>query len=422
MSITPVLLSENGSDRATAYNFSNKILRHRGKLLVSWLDAPLTAKGSTRIQLGICDESSGQLQQTLLMGEGIDNHCGASLLTDDDQRVHMFVGAHHGGFLHRWSDDPANAGSWSAPEPIGSSHSYPAVVMDAAGTLHIAYRASYREPGETWQLEYTRKPKGGQWSAPMILAKCPVPGYSHFMHSLSVGPTGTLHITLQFHYAPTGSPKQGKTKAAAHIRSADGGSNWTNEGQACDLPMTIDSGRFFASCLGDDDATIRIGTHVVDAADQPWVYCNMPEAPHGVMWRRTEADWQAIDLDAAMPATNFAGGGHSTATSRDAEGHIHLLISTQANGAGEGWYHPANEVHHVVFAPDGQVTSHQQLTQDDPTRARWLPSIEYWNWRAPGSSCGDGHWFCYTDGINAGWMDAADYEDTLKTRVWLGRL
>ncbi len=186
--------------------------------------------------------------------------------------------------------------------------------------------------------------------------------------------------------------------------------------------MTIDSGRFFASCLDDDDATIRIGTHVVDAHDQPWVYCNMPEAPHGVMWRRTEAGWQPIDLDAAMPETNFAGGGHSTATSRDADGRIHLLISTQAKGAGQGWYHVANEVHHVVFTADGQVASHQQLTEDDLAKARWLPSIEHWNWRAPAAACSDGHWYTWTSGINAGWMDAADYEDTLKTQVWLGRL
>jgi hypothetical protein len=380
----PVLLSSRGSDRATAYNFSNKVLRHRGRLLVSWLEAPDTAQGPSRIWLGVCDTDSGQLQQTTTMGEGIDNHCGASLLTYANDRVHMFIGAHHGDFLHRWSDDPADQASWSVADPIGPTHSYPAVVMDARGTLHLLYLESYRGPGETWQLEYVRKPHEGAWSTPTVLAKCPVPGYSHFMHSLSLGPTGSLHVTLQFHYAASGSAKQNKTKMAAHLRSDDGGDHWTSEGQACELPVTIDNARTFANCIEDNDASIRIGTHVVDADDQPWVFCTMPESPYGVMWRRTTAGWQGIDLDAALPQLNFAAQGRSTATSRDVDDNVHLLISTQARGAGEGWYHPANELHHITFTPDG-------------------------------------HWYIWTSGINAGWMDATDYEDTLKTQVWLGR-
>jgi len=417
----PILLSSVGSDRATAYNFSNKILRHRDRLLVSWLEAPVRSGGSTRIQIGLCDADCGDLQQTQTLGEGRDNHCGASMLTAADDRVHVFIGAHHGDFLHRWSDDPADAASWSVAEAIGPRHSYPAVVVDAEEALHVIYREKYEGPDETWQLEYVRKPQGGSWSAPTVLAKCPVPGYSHFMHSLSIGPIGTLHLTLQFHFAEGGNARQGKTKMATHLRSDDGGDHWTSEGQSCDLPVTIENARPFVSCIDDDEASIRIGTHVVDAHDQPWLYCSMPESPHGLMWHRTAAGWRSTDLDAALPGLNFAAQGRSTATSRATDGRIHLLISTQAAGAGEGWYHPANELHHIAFTPDGRVDGHRQLTQDDPNQARWLPSIEYWNW-AHADSCADGHWFTYTSGLSAGWMDATDYEDTLCTQVWLSRL
>lgn len=416
-----VLLSSRGSDRATAYNFSNKILRHEQGLLVSWLEAPAAHDGPTRIQLGVCDPDSGQLLKELTLGEGIDNHCGLSLLGAPDGRVHAFLGAHHGGFLHRWSDDPADPAAWSAPATIGSRHSYPAVVLDRHGTFHLVYRASYRGEGETWQLEYIRKPADGQWSQATVLAKCPVPGYSHFMHSLSIGPSGNLHLTLQFHYASTGSAKQGKTKLAAYLCSRDGGDHWLNEGESCELPLTIDNAQPMVSYLADADASIRIGTHVVDADDEPWVFCAMPEAPFGVMFHRTADGWQRISLDAACPHLNFVEG-RSTATSRDASGRIHLLISTAAEGAGEGWYHPANELHHYVFNPKGTTERVEQLTADDPAKARWLPSIELWNWQAADRSCADGHWYTYTSGLNAGWMDAADYDDALKTQVWLGRL
>ncbi|MBT6149312.1 MAG: hypothetical protein HOH74_27995, partial [Gemmatimonadetes bacterium] len=393
-------LSAHGSDRATAYNFSNKILRHEQGLLVSWLEAPSTQDGPTRIQLGVCDAISGQLQKAMTLGEGIDNHCGLSMLRAPDGRVHAFMGAHHGAFLHRWSDDPADPAAWSAPEAVGPSASYPAVVLDRQGMFHLVYRVSYRGEGETWQLEYVRKPAGGSWSVPVVLAKCPVPGYSHFMHSLSVGPTGALHVTLQFHYAVTGSAKQGKTKLAAHLRSDDDGDHWTSEGESCELPVTIQNARPIVSCLEDEEASIRIGTHVVDADDQPWLFCAMAEAPFGVMLHRTEAGWQRTDLDAACPDLNFVEG-RSTATSRDASGRVHLLISTAAQGAGQGWYHPANELHHFAFEPDGRIQSHRQLTPDDPAHARWLPSIEFWNWQDPEHSCAEGHWYTYTHGLNA---------------------
>ena len=420
--IEPILLTSRGSDRATAYNFSNKILRHDQGLLVSWLEAPSKKGGSTSIRLGVCDGSTGQLTKTLSLGEGIDNHCGATILGDATGRVHAFIGAHHGDFLHRVSESPADSHSWSAPESLGPSHSYPAVVLDEAGTLHMAYRESYRGPGETWQLEYIRKPASGSWSSPRLLAKCPVPGYSHFMHSLSVGPTGALHITLQFHYATTGSAKQGKTKLAAHLHSTDGGDHWASEGEGCDLPITIDNARPIVSYLHDEEASIRIGTHVVDADDEPWLFCGMPEPPYGVMFRHTASGWQTIDLEQACPGLTFAAPGRATATSRDASGHVHLLVSTAHKGGGEGWYHPDNELHHIAFDPKGRVSRHEQLTSSDPAAARWLPSIELWDWTAADASCDQGHWYAWTSGLSAGWMDAADYEDTLKTEVWLGRL
>lgn len=127
-------------------------------------------------------------------------------------------------------------------------------------------------------------------------------------------------------------------------------------------------------------------------------------------------------LDEALPGLSFTGGGRSTATTRGPDGRIHLLLSTCARGFGEGWYHPAHELHHIAFSPDGRVADHRQVTADDADNARWLPSVEDWDWRQPERSCSGGHWVEWTDGRNAGWMDAADYEDTLTTKVWLDRL
>jgi len=148
------LLSANGSDRATAYNMSGKIVRRGDDLYVTWLDAPAEPGAPSRIVLGVCDAASGALRSAFRLGEGIDNHCGAALALGGDGRMHAVTGAHHGPFLYRWSDRPQDEGAWSEAEPLRpASSTYPSLAVGLDGTLHLAHR----ERGHRWQLWYRRK-------------------------------------------------------------------------------------------------------------------------------------------------------------------------------------------------------------------------------------------------------------------------
>jgi len=418
-----ILLSTEGSDRGTAYNISGKIVRRGHRLFVGWLDAAAARGGAARIRLGVCDVETGELIRTLTLGEGVDNHCGPAIALDGNGRLHALVGAHHGDFLYRWSDDPEDQTTWSDPEPVGPHHSYPALAIDAQGTLHLAYR----EKGERWQLQYTRKHPDGVWQPPVVIAESPVPGYNHFMHSLTVGEgTGNLHLTFQFHYDESGNARQCKGKAAVYVSSADGGDSWTNEGESCELPLKVDSARPFASCLDNPEHSLRIGTHVVDAEGHPWLFCSLPDPPRGVIWRHTDrlADqsWSEIDLAGISPQLDTSGG-KSTAISRDAQGRIHLLVGTHPGGSPTGWYDPAMELFHITLEKDGSaVCTPRQLTDNDPERARWLPSIEPWDWTRPDDIATDGHWFTYTSGVAAGMLSDPNYDHSLKTEVYLGKL
>ena len=418
-----ILLSTEGSDRGTAYNISGKIVRRGHRLFVGWLDAAAARGGAARIRLGVCDVETGELIRTLTLGEGVDNHCGPAIALDGNGRLHALVGAHHGDFLYRWSDDPEDQTTWSDPEPVGPHHSYPALAIDAQGTLHLAYR----EKGERWQLQYTRKHPDGVWQPPVVIAESPVPGYNHFMHSLTVGEgTGNLHLTFQFHYDESGNARQCKGKAAIYVSSADGGDSWTNEGESCELPLKVDSARPFASCLDNPEHSLRIGTHVVDAEGHPWLFCSLPDPPRGVIWRHTDrlADqsWSEIDLAGISPQLDTSGG-KSTAISRDAQGRIHLLVGTHPGGSPTGWYDPAMELFHITLEKDGSAAcTPRQLTDNDPERARWLPSIEPWDWTRPDDIATDGHWFTYTSGVAAGMLSDPNYDHSLKTEVYLGKL
>ncbi len=411
-----VKLSNQGSDRATAYNISNKIVRRDNELYVGWLDAPQKQGDPATIQIGVCNGQTGALSHTIPLGEGRDNHCGPALLLDHNNRLHVLIGAHHGDFLHRWSDTPSDPHSWSNPVPIGPKHSYPAFCIDKEGTLHLAWR----ESGDKWQLQYTRKRPNGNWEKPIAIAQSPTPGYNHFMHSLSFGPTGTLHLTFQFHYSESGHARECLGKSAIHMTSLDGGDSWVNEGKPCNLPLTIETATPFAQCYDNPSHSLRIGTHVIDKNGHPWIFCSMPDSQSGVMWRKTYQDWHRIDLAEALPNIDLSQG-KSTAISYDQNDHVHLLVGTRPDKQPSGWYDPSHELFHIAFSPNGEVIGCDQLTDTDPNNARWLPAIEQWNWANP-NPIPDKHWYLYTSGVNAGLFSDPTYDYTQATEVYLGKL
>jgi hypothetical protein len=412
-----IRLSTEGSDRATAYNMSNKLARRGDDLIVGWLDGPASEGESVRIRVAVCDVESGEPRSVIQLGEGIDNHCGPALSVDDSGRVHAVVGAHHGDFLYHFSDEPSDTSSWSEPEHIGPRHSYPALVIDPEGTLHLAYR----ESGDRWQLHYTRKKAGAEWELPVVIAQSPTKGYNHFMHSLSIGPTGTLHLTFQFHFSETGINTDCLTKSMSHISSIDRGDTWTNLGDPCTFPLTIGTTNWIFDCFDDPAANMRIGTHVVDRNDHAWLFASLPGPDRGVIWRQTEVGWTEIDLSEVTPDLQLSGG-KSTAISYDREDRVHLLVSTTKKKEKPGWSDPENEVFHLVFELKGTLLSNTQITTSDPDRAHWLPAIEHWDWCRPREIGVNGHWYLYTAGNNAGLMSQSNYNDLLRTEVHLGRL
>ncbi len=392
MTLAPILLSENGSDRATAYLTSRKIVRHGGKLYVAWLDAAPEQGRLLPTRLAICEEKSGAVEKVLTLGMGYTNHCGPALSVDPDGRFHLILGAHHGPFLHRWSDTPALEESWSEPIALGPYDTYPSLAIDAEGTLHLAHRRMEHH----WELWYRRKPKGQPWEAPKIIAISPLPGYNHFYQSLSIGPDGTLHLLFEFFYSYTGASHDAKGRMAVHLTSEDRGKNWWNEGRRCTFPMTVESVRSICSY---PQGGLKISSHVVDRHGRLWFCASLPDEREPVLFRRDTEGWTRPPLPAGLASLNFLGG-RETMMSRDASGQLHLVTATGSTD--EAWYHPSFEVFHATFPEDGASPgSTRQLSTPSPAGGNWLPSLEAWDWTrreqeelavawTQGESCGEG--------------------------------
>lgn len=252
----------------------------------------------------------------------------------------------------------------------------------------------------------------------MSLAVSPTPGYNHYMQSLTVGPTDALHPTFPYHYAESGRAIDCRGRLAVYLRSDDGGDTWYNEGKRCDaLPLTVETARPICRC---PDGGLRIGNHVVDAQDRPWLYSAMPGTVGGVLWHRTEAGWEGQDMTAVFDPLNVHGP-RPTALSRAADGQLHLVVATDPGCQETPWFDPRLELFHLTLDESGAPLGLAQLTDTDPAVARWIPALEKWDWTRPEACRSDGLWMTYTRGLNAGGI-GGDNRQTTTTEVYLRRL
>ena len=301
------------------------------------------------------------------------------------------------------------------PEALGPAEPYPSLAVDAAGTLHLAHR----ERADRWQLWYRRKRPGSSWEAPRPLAVSPEPGYNHYMQSLSVGPTGTIHLTFQFHYAASGRAEDCRGRAAVYLYSEDGGDTWINDdGTRCSaLPLTIETAR---SLCRYPEGGVRIGNHVVDGENRPLLFASLPNRSGGVLWRRDVGGWKTIDLSPAL-GDLCTRGGRATSLSRDVSGGLHLVAAVDPDGRETAWFDPSLELFHICLDADGTALGVDQMTEADPVVAHWLPALEQWNWSRREQYCRDGIWLLYTRGLNAGGI-WGDNRNAIATEIHLSRL
>ncbi len=405
--MTPsTVLTDKGSDRATSYNMSAKIIRRNNYLFVTWLQSPPASGESQEIILGLCHPLSGELLNSFPLGGGIDNHCGAALALTPDNDLHMMIGAHHGTFAHRFSSDPEDPDSWSEPVPVGQKSSYPSMITDKYGNLHLILR----EEGPYWQLLYLRKLYGQPWETPKILYQNPYTNYTHYMQSISVAPDGNLLLTFQVFYTTDDNINHLRGHGFVCLESPDSGDSWFNQ----EKPWIPNKSHTQKPQYVKEGLDITIGNHCIAADGSAWIHSRDPDSPNGILWSKKENQWNPIDLSHAFGPEHFIAQG--TTPSADASGKIHLIVCSRPDGKTCIWDDPEMELFHLIFDQNGKFLGKCQVTQTSTKEAHWQPLLEKTNWAAPVSSQG-GLWLLHTEG-NRG----PGLKSTQATRVVLTRL
>ena len=355
-------LSTDGSTRGTAYAMSNKIITAAGLVFVAWLDHVAD------VRIRTYDLATERWGETLLLGRGIDNHSGPALTMDAEGYLYAIFGPHgRGPFQLRRSLLPFDASAWTPVEEVGANATYPSLVCDPDGTLHLTYRG-HPSPA---RLMYQRRPRGGEWSEPQALVSADVPdGYTQFGNPLAVSADGTLH--LGFHVYDV-HPKAGK--AAGYLRSRDHGVSWeTAAGEPVTLPAAPSTPCFIEQ---GESMDVRVSNVAVDPEGRPHlvVVHKETELTSATLWCLDEGEWRSTALLPFVHAVAPGRGLEQTGTvSFDARGRLHIALVTQDPPG--GWGHPSGEVILLTSDDRGATFDALPISPADPTLPAWLPSLE----------------------------------------------
>ena len=422
-----VLVSKSGGDRGTAYVMSNKIVRRQGHAVCTWIDS------DRQNRWAVVDPAEAKIVREGTVGDvQKDNHCGAAMTTDTDGTLHLMIGAHHGSFVHyRMPPDKADWVPMEDRRSIGQAATYPSLVCDQEGILHLTYRC---EPGgRNARVHYCRRARDGKWSEPRTLASCAVREHSWVTNSIEAGPRGRLHVVMSNTLPVPDVGPNARYYGASHLFSDDSGETWRQFGDAGPLALpapgaelkriesdTMPSERIEAKYGGAPGPLnsyyhkILLSNVAVDENDQPWVIVhNLLKGSAQLYHHKDSTGWTGIPLDQAvrsiLPGFHIL---HCGQVSRHRDGAIEavLMVAPESQRA---WGTKGTELVRVLVGADGSIRRSELVCPIDPDMPHWLPSIERWCWHAPV----DRPMLLYTRGVNAGGYQ--HNRNSVKTEVWL---
>lgn len=363
------VLSTTGSTRGTAYKMSNKIVSHEGKTHVVWLDQIRKTHAQTY------DHKARRWSAPVFVGDGDDNHAGAALVLDSDRYLHLVFGPHHNPMQHAVSAEPNSTAKW-VPQPTigGTCATYPSMVCDGDGTLHVCYRGAF-ERERPWGLMYQRKPKGGEWSKPVKLVDPEGPAaYTHFTNALHLARDGKLFVAYHIVRATEDDHTQTRGRGFGVMWSSDGGGTWWCEQGELRLPTTPRS-----SCVieFDEGLDVRVGNLVCDASGMVFFTVNRREGQtqEASLYRLRQGQWDAIPL---LPEAEKLVGECmiSDACALSMSQDNVLYVATTVCRRDGSWADPSNEIVLFTSRDLGESFSGYRISPEDPTTADWLPNLE----------------------------------------------
>lgn len=388
----PFLLSDEGSDRGTAYTLGNKSVTLGEKTHVVWTDRIAKTRGRT------FNHASGTWSETIAIGEGCDNHNNPSLTADREGRLHLAYGPHG-----RWADFPDRWPSaffkYTVSKLANTLDDLPANHIGRGGAFgyHASYACLMHAPGgfdcivyrggeEPHALLFQRqRPRGGWHRAVPLMEQDITPGYTHYGAQVCCDSLGTLYVAGHFY-----SMARGHSEGCSILRSDDGGYSWNDiHGNPVRTPIRADPRFFIPSADAVHDP--RIAGIACDSRNRLWVMNAQSLLTDGRVLLSVfeHSRWRMIDVAAFLPSGFAATLGTFTIDHKD---RLHVTIDAvdpalrgvpdklrdakHRPKPGAGWWcHPSTEVFHLFSADDGRTFICTPVSKPDPTTSNWMSNI-----------------------------------------------
>ncbi|MBF0433388.1 MAG: DUF2341 domain-containing protein, partial [Fibrobacteria bacterium] len=352
-----------GSDRATAYSTSNKIITANGKIFASWLDHDM------KVRIKTYDIATKTWGSAVVLGTAEDNHGGPALTMDSQGYLYAVFGPHHGIFKLRRSTQPYQADKWQSLPDFGSYATYPSLICTPDDKLHIVYRGG----SGVRKLIYQNRSKEGKWSAiKSIVSINTYSRYSQFGGILHVTPDSVLHLGFHIYYGYQGDGPQ-RGLSVGYLRSKDDGASWQNiDGDSITLPAIPTSNCYVEK---SDTENLRIVGMALDPDKKPWVLVGrMATIPNSAaLWHHNGDEWVSVELlpfvQKQYPGYGIFGGTMTF----DKQGTLYISASILK---GENFFDPTNEVVLMTTTDKGKSFEFTGASHMSETVNNNLPNIE----------------------------------------------
>jgi hypothetical protein len=373
-----VLLTDRGCDRATAYHQAGKIVRTSKGVFVTWLDADY------RCVLAQLDETGRVLQQYPI-AQAWDNHCGAAMTMTADGVVHVVSGSHGMAFMYIKSATPWDKTSWSLPEVVGVTATYPSLTHSPDGVVHLAHRRSGMVGDEHWGVAHHMTSKGRPWGPQKgLFWRMPAPLYSYPTNALACGGDGKLHVVIEWYKTWPGgaTAPAARSLGVSHFELPAGPGNgefpkytWKHSDgrDATAWPIKFEESQPLAYPGGEDPRPGNVA--VLPDGRVVFGVWNSTTGRAELVVQQADKGFRNIDLtvfgQSHDPGRKF---GSQPQVAVNSKGQVVVVIVRDDNGA---WGAASNQLNLYVVEPDsGQVVRHEAIAKAEPSEPDWLASLE----------------------------------------------
>ena len=214
--------------------------------------APVDAPGAPTF-VAAYDQTTGTLGAPLEVAKARppnDDHATPGIVADGQGILHVLTGSHNTRFMYTHTVNPADATSWTNPEPVLTTgyvkpglrpegrgcQTYLSLVCTPDNALVIVFRQRRRGVDSAFggrmydALSVQSLPPGGAWSDARRVVYCRNnEGYAQYYQKLTVDRRGRLYLSLAY-FRPYDWPHDERAANRYHHRmvliSEDGGTSW----------------------------------------------------------------------------------------------------------------------------------------------------------------------------------------------------